>query len=373
MKRKVHFKYILILLLPAGLLLNYISSLDRYATERIYSNYIYKGIYKSISSITGHIPVSVAEIIFILSVLMAIIYIINESIKFILHRAPRSAIIKNFVTNILVFVGVGYFAFVIMWGMNYNRPPISETFELEIIPASIEELKGISEEIIQEVNTLRDKVMEDERGIMYSEYGYKDVLDRAGTGFEVASETYQQIGTTNGTPKGILLSDFMSYTGIWGIYIPFTSEANVNTNIPAALLPHTISHEMAHQIGFAREEEANYIAYLVCKNHPDIDFNYSGALFATIHIINEIYHYSEDVYNDLMIELNEGVIRDMQEIRRFNKSYDGNIKQAFSDYNDLYLKVNGQKEGIISYRRVTDYIIADYRLKHEIVCQSEDR
>ncbi len=373
MKRKAYLKYILILLLPAGLLLNYISSLDRYATERIYSNFIYKGIYKLLSSATGRVPVSIAEILLILLILLVIIYIIRASLKFIRYKALRTMIIKDFCINFLAFAGLSYFAFVVMWGINYNRPTISEIFDLEIIPASVEELTELSEYFVREVNALRDKVAEDKRGIMYSEYGYKGVFDRAGEGFEAASKVYPQLGTTYGKPKGILLSDIMSYTGIWGIYVPFTSEANVNINIPASLLPHTINHEMAHQLGFAREEEANYIAYLTCKMHPDPDFNYSGALFAVLHIINEVYRYSPDIYNALMVELNEGVIRDIQEIKRFNKSYDGNVKQAFLNYNDFYLKMNGQEQGLKSYRRVVDYLVAEYRLKQDNLYRSEEK
>ena len=72
----------------------------------------------------------------------------------------------------------------------------------------------------------------------------------------------------------------MSYTNITGIYSPFTAEANVNVSVPKSTLLFTTMHEMAHQRGFASENEANFIAYLTCIAHPDVDFQYSGYLNA---------------------------------------------------------------------------------------------
>jgi len=67
---------------------------------------------------------------------------------------------------------------------------------------------------------------------------------------------------------------------------PFTGEANVNISMPHTSIPFTACHEMAHQIGFAREDEANFIAYIACKNHPSPDFQYSGILSALINATN---------------------------------------------------------------------------------------
>ena len=54
----------------------------------------------------------------------------------------------------------------------------------------------------------------------------------------------------------------LSYLGISGIFIPFTCEANVNATLPDWEIPFTACHELAHQRGFAREDEANYVGYL---------------------------------------------------------------------------------------------------------------
>jgi Zn-dependent peptidase ImmA (M78 family) len=57
----------------------------------------------------------------------------------------------------------------------------------------------------------------------------------------------------------------MNKTGILGYYNPFTAESQYNPNIPATQLPFTLAHEMSHQLGYAREQEASFIAYLYSK------------------------------------------------------------------------------------------------------------
>ena len=58
----------------------------------------------------------------------------------------------------------------------------------------------------------------------------------------------------------------MSYLDFTGFFFPFTAEANVNTDFPGALFASTIAHELSHQRGVAREQEANFTAVLACLN-----------------------------------------------------------------------------------------------------------
>ena len=47
-----------------------------------------------------------------------------------------------------------------------------------------------------------------------------------------------------------------NYVGFQGYYNPFTTEAQYNAELPNTYIPFTLSHESAHQLGFAREQEA---------------------------------------------------------------------------------------------------------------------
>lgn len=363
MKHKSYLRYFFILLLPIGILINYISSLNSKMTQYVYSNFFYQGIAKGVISLTNWMPVSIAEIIFIIFILFICYKIVEIGIKLFRYQYKRYEIVRNAILNILAISGVVYFTFIMIWGINYNRPPIAEAFNLKVEPISGEELTSMGQYFIDEANELRSRVHEDTAGVMYLEGGYKGVFERVHKGFDALLKEYPQLGTINGRPKPVLLSNFMSYTGIWGIYAPFTSEANVNISIPAPVLPSTTCHEMAHQLGFAREEEANYIAYLTCMIHPDDDFKYSGMLLALTYTLNEIYRYDTSIYDGITTQISDGVIRDLEAIKRFSQFYESTAGKAFSKSNDLYLKANRQKNGEGSYRRVVDLFLAEYRQK----------
>ena len=55
-------------------------------------------------------------------------------------------------------------------------------------------------------------------------------------------------------PKKLLLSEFLSYQGLTGIYSPFTVEANYNGDMTAYNIPFTTCHELSHLRGFMQEE-----------------------------------------------------------------------------------------------------------------------
>jgi len=100
----------------------------------------------------------------------------------------------------------------------------------------------------------------------------------------------------------------MSIFGLGGAFLAYTGEANVNTAMPEIQQPFVAAHEIAHQMGFAREDEANFIAYLACRVHPDIDFRYSGALAAFNIAAYALKRTDPEAWEDLMARRAQGVI-----------------------------------------------------------------
>jgi hypothetical protein len=193
--------------------------------------------------------------------------------------------------------------------------------------------------------------------------GKAHILDGGNAGYEQAGAIYPELGGRYGKPKGLLLSAPMSYLGLAGVYFPFTGEANVNMAVPDAMLPSTMSHEMAHQRGFAREDEANYIAYLTCSLNPDPDFQYSGNLLAVVISMNMLNRYDTERYTQLQEKYSKGVREDLKYYSVFLKKHESVVGQISNDVNDLYLKSNQQVDGVYSYNRMVDLLIAESRSK----------
>lgn len=232
-----------------------------------------------------------------------------------------------------------------------------------IQPASTEELANVCNILIDRTNQLRMQVDQDENGVMRASKERNHMLDGGEAGYQNASAIYPELGGRYGTPKGILASEIMSYMGLDGVYSPFTGEANINMAVPDAMLPCTVSHEMAHQRGFAREDEANYIAYLTCSLNPDIDFQYSGNLLAVINSMNMLKKYDRERYTELRKTYSSGVQRDLEHYSNFIQEHESVAGRISNDVNDLYLKSNRQSDGVYSYNRMVDLLIAEYRSK----------
>jgi hypothetical protein len=356
-------KMYLILLLPVGILLSYLAELSPQWVESVYSQGIFVLSNQVLSNVTGFFSFSLAEMFVILLLIASIISIIKLVIILVKEKEQRKDIAVRFLANTLILISVVYFAFNVLWGFNYYRLPFSEIAGMEVKPVSVDELEGLCISLIEQANDLRETMAETTGGVMRLRHGRENVFDTVDVGFELASVMYPQLSGRYGRPKGVILSELMSYAGITGIYFPFTGEANVNTTIPDYLLPFVTTHEMAHQRGFAREDEANYIAYLTSTLHPNPDFQYSGTLMALTYSTNALYRHDPARALLLREEYSEGLKRDLADRSRFWQHYEGPIERISRDINDSYLKANRQDDGIYSYGRMVDLLLAEYRLQ----------
>ena len=156
----------------------------------------------------------------------------------------------------------------------------------------------------------------------------------------------------------------MSYTEITGIFFPFTLEANVNTSIPDFAIPYTMCHELTHLRGFMREDEANFIAYLACVEYDDIEFQYCGTMLALIHASNALYEQDRILYDEVRTTYGEGVLQDFKANNTYWSKYEDTVISTVSNQmNDSYLKANNQKDGVQSYGRMVDLLLALRREK----------
>lgn len=359
MSKNSKLKLWIIALVPIIILINTILKGYPQFVEKYYSNSIDKIIRQALSLITSIFPFSFAEILIIALVIILIVQIVNAVIKIIKGG------FLNGILNLLSYASILFILFMVFWGFNYDRLSLDKIAGLKIEKSSEKELYNLCEDLINRANELRWEVNEDSRGIMAISGGEKSIFKNAFKGYEKASEVYPVLGGKYGSAKPILLSPLMSYTGITGIYIPYTGEANVNMNVPIFTLPSTASHEMAHQRGFAREDEANYISYVACTMNPDKDFQYSGVMLALLNSMDALANKDFNAYKELTKKYSAGVKRDIEYNNAFWSKYEGKVEKISDSVNNSYLKSNGQKDGVESYGRMVDLLLAEYRTKNK--------
>lgn len=368
-------KLVLLVFWPLGALLSWLTAYMPYQVEDYYASGFSKAVSKFLSLSTGIIPFSLAEVLvwlLAIGLLCGLIRLVVCKINCLITK--KDAYKSNYNSNkkgpeglfsylykILVFLGAVYFCFILIWGLNYNRLSFAEIAGFGVERASDKELEELCEKLIIRANDQRSSLNEDEQGVLQIEGKFLTITSLAPVAFSKAATIYPELGGEFGKPKPVFFSVLMSYTGISGIYFPFTGEANVNVDIPDSMLPATTCHEMAHQRGFAREDEASYIAWVVCNNSGDPVFRYSGTLSALIYAMNALYDNAPDRARVLQEKYSAGVRRDLQEISEYWKKYEGKIEEVTSDVNDAYLKSNRQEEGIKSYGRMVDLLLAEQK------------
>jgi hypothetical protein len=354
-------------LIPVSFLLTLAARSSSYFAEQLYAKHIYKWISQIISSITGLLPFSVAELLVVVLPVVALVILISFTFRMIVDKNNRKERVMKGILNILCTGSIVIFSFLILGGLNYYRYPFGAYSNLEIIESSVEELYALTESLAIEANVLRTQIPQtDENGVFQLSLGNYDLAKIADEAYELLSEEYPVLGGHYGAPKPILLSKLMSTTEITGIFFPFTMEANVNVDVPDYTIPATMLHELAHLRGFMREDEANFLAYLAGMKSEQIEFRYSSTMSALIVSGNALYDQDVDLYFQIRELYSEDVLKDIRDNSAYWQQYEDTVISTVSNQiNDTYLKANAQTDGVKSYGRMLDLLLAKYRKDHE--------
>lgn len=364
MKKLLRLKRIYLLgLIPVSYLLTLAAKESSYFAEQIYAKHIYKIISQLISTITGILPFSLAEILVIAAPVAALILLVNFIIKMIINKNNRSERLAKGILNLLCTASIILFLFILLAGLNYYRYPFSTYSRLEIQDSSVEELYALTDSLAVTANELRAQVpATDENGVFQLSMSQYELAGMAAKAYRALAEDYPVLGGHYGNPKPVLFSEFMSSTEITGIFFPFTMEANVNTDVPDYTIPYTMLHELAHLRGFMREDEANFLAYLAGMKSDQVELKYSSTTAALVNAGNALYDQNPDLYWQIFDQLSEGVRKDLKANSVYWQKYENTVISTVSNHiNDTYLKVNNQSDGVKSYGRMLDLLLAKYR------------
>jgi hypothetical protein len=316
---------------------------------------VYPLIATVLSCATARLPFSLAE----LAVGVLACVAVGLLVRTIRRRSWR--ILAEAGLRGLTIAAAAYLAFLVVWGLNYERLPYATSAGLDTRPASADELAALCRDLTDEANRAREGVAEDREGVVRLTDGPAGALARTPAGFQALDQISGGFTSRCARPKPVVASVLMSYLGISGIYFPFTGEPNVNVSVPDPELPFTASHELAHQRGYAREDEANYLASLACRAHPDRDFRYSGALLATLYASSALGSVDRDAVAEIRVLRSPGVSRDVEALAAWLRRFSGPIMDAAHDVNNAYLRSQGQRGGTLSYGRMVDLLIAERR------------
>jgi hypothetical protein len=310
------------------------------------------------------VPFSVAELLLVAAIVIAVgrVFLgLREGRR----RGALVAAAAALLADAVLAAGTLYFIFLILWGLNYRRQPFAETAGLDTRPATVAELASLSEALVEEANRLRESVAEDPSGVMRLRSGPGPAFEQVAAGYRAAAARYPALAGRCGRPKLARLSPVLARLGITGIYSPFTGEPHVNATLPDPELPVSAAHELAHERGFAREDEANYLGYLACRLSPDPDLRYAAMLSASIHAQNALFDPDRRAFARVEARRSAGVRRDIKALVAWSRRYEGPMTEVGERVNDAYLKAQGERAGVRSYGRMVDLLLAERRQGRE--------
>lgn len=364
MKRLLKYKRIyLLLLIPISFLLILAAKKSSFFAEDFYALHIYKWISQPVSLLSGLFPFSMAEIIVYAMPVILLVLLTIFLVRLIRQKENRGIRLTKGILNLLCALSVIGFLFVICGGLNYYRYPFSYYSGLEIMDSSVEELYTLTESLALQADELRAQTTgTDENGVFKLTESMHDLADQAGKAMKALAEDYPVLGGYYASPKPVLSSAAMSSAEITGMFFPFTMEANINVDVPDYSIPATMLHEMAHLRGFMREDEANYIAYIAGMASDDPEIRYSAAMLALITAGNALYDKNQELYFEIRELYSEGVLKDIRANSAYWIRYDNTAISTLSNkVNDTYLKANAQVDGVQSYGRMLDLLLAKFR------------
>jgi hypothetical protein len=319
----------------------------------------------------GRIPFAIGEFVYMICIISLIINILKHITS-----------LKNFNTfwQKIRFIGIKfiglivqlYVIFHLLWGLNYLQPDVSISYNLNVQPPknaqiALDEMNVLTYELIAELNQAKAEL-----GKMNpNEMDFSQLSARIQAAYSSDTPSNNHNILRNPSLKKAVFPSLGDYFGYLAFYQPITGEAIIRADLPVLTQPYTIAHEMAHQMGYASETEANFIAYVVAAKSGDPLLRYSMLL--------QMFSYAQDAQLLLIAGnkgfeswkgqiaknkalLNPAVIKDRAEIKAFFSARAGKEIQASAQLYDQFLKWNKQAAGLGSYSEVLKWVRA-YRIK----------
>ncbi|MGH7736696.1 MAG: DUF3810 family protein [Candidatus Tyrphobacter sp.] len=309
--------------------------------ERVYTNGAYARWEPIAHALTNWCPWSLGDLAVLVG-LLAIAWRIAVSVRG--HTFPPWRRAAAAALEILVVLALYAIWFEAGWGWNYDRAPIAARVRYEparVTPAAMSALRARA---IAEMNALAPAAHA--RALRAPDIdalraAWLPVVQRAG-------DTWTP---HVGSPKFTLANPIMNLNGTSGFINPLSLTVQTASDLLWFERPFDLAHEWSHLAGYAREDEANYLAALTCLRSTDPVARYSGWLELFLYLPPQS-HYARATFVPLVWSDFAAIRR--RDARHVNLSF---ARFSWRAYN-AYLKSNRVAAGVQSYGAVTNLMLA---------------
>lgn len=313
--------------------------------EVLYGGYFYPQWSRLLRFLTGNIPISLGDLFYVFLMIW---------IGIRLFRIRKSTLGGIFKSSVMVCCWI-YIFFQLSWGLNYSRHTIEHRLQIPEEPADSSLLPGLTRALLQRTNEYapaRDT----------TRTHHEDLLEKAAVqGYGRVAEGRHLGQLSHLSVKRSLFGAIGNYLGYSGYFNPVTGEAQLNHTIPDVLHPFVMAHEMGHQLGYAREQEANLMGFLAARASDDSLLRYAAYFEMFLYANTALFRRDSVLALRHLEQLSPQGKTDLESLRRFRLQYRSKIEVVINVLYDRYLKLNGQSAGTASYGRVIRNLLAIYR------------
>jgi hypothetical protein len=334
------------------------------------SEYFSFGLFQYIGNclrtISGLTNIPLGEYIYLFIVIILVIKLLESLFsfksKFNIHNFWTDLL--NFGKKLFISLVQLYVVFMLLWGLNYQKSSPAQSFHLSIDTSYSElQLDALSLDLISHLNLTRQNIPDS----VIASLNYKQVFVQTLQEYKAIQTYYPFLHLENPVLKKAHFPTWGDYLGYMAFYQPITGEAIVRTDVPLLTLPYTSCHELAHQIGYASEAEANFIAFVVANESGDALFRYSMLLQMFSYCQSEHlaliaktgnFEKWKTIVNRNKAMLDSKVIGDRKKIKDFFIQRKHLLLPASTSLYDQFLQWNKQANGIKSYDEVLLWVLA---------------
>lgn len=331
-----------------------ILSLNEHWVEHYYTYGFYPIISAGLRILFGWLPFSVGDLLY----LAAVFYLIAKAMKFV--RLLKRREVKKYLSWVLLKKILRlalwiYLVFNIFWGLNYNRLGVASQLKLDVQPYESKDLDTLTRVVQKRLNDYATSIDSSKRAALNRN---RNLFNQAIANYKNIEQSLPFLGYRHPSIKPSMFSHIGHYFGFTGYYNPFTAEAQIKTTVPFFLKPFVVTHEIGHQLGYAKENEANFIAFMVGRSSADIEFRYSVYFEMHQYAIRELYRLDSTRANYYRAQLHPQVELDTKEFLAYLTVSKNYVEPWITNIYDEYLKLNNQPQGKMTYNQVVAWLIA---------------
>ena len=325
--------------------------------ETFYTRVFYSFISSSSRAFLGWIPFSIGDIVYI----FIILFLLSRLIRFFRRKSPGQPqwpMIRHRILKVILAIVWVWLIFQSLWGFNYYRENLGVQFDLADKAPTPMDLNRLATYFLEETNAFA----EGRSTLKFNKEKELKVLSQA---YDSMARQYSFLAYSNPSFKTSLFGVLGNYMGVGGYYNPFSGEAQVNDRLPVFLLPFTSAHEVAHQLGYAKESDANFIGYLASIHSADSSLKYSANLEMFLYTNAALKKYDSVASKKLYDSLGSIASHDLKIYKSYIQKYQGPIDEFTTRFYTQFLHLNNQPEGMQSYSRVV-YWLFNYWDKNKL-------